>query len=156
MTTLLSLLKTNILNAEINIFCKLILSFLTPLYKYHKFGLWGSLKLPVGLKIKPLCLRLYFDLSTLYNLLFRMKVLCAAFMYYQFVFVFIWQKEICKKSASKMLVKIFIHPLCFRQGVTNILTRCANREAFSVITKKTGACKTLLVPLIAIRFKSKA
>ena len=35
-----------------------------------------------------------------------MKVICASFLYLQFVFVIFWQKEIGEEASHKMLVKL--------------------------------------------------
>ena len=43
---------------------------------------------------------------TFYELLFCMKVFWTAYMCFQFQFAFFWQKEIGKKAAHKMLVKL--------------------------------------------------
>ena len=43
---------------------------------------------------------------TFYEQLFRRKVFWAAFLYLRLRFVFFWQKEIGKKAACKMLVKL--------------------------------------------------
>ncbi len=41
-----------------------------------------------------------------YEQLFHKKVFCAAFMYLQFGFVILWQKDFGTKAAHKMLVKL--------------------------------------------------
>ena len=41
-----------------------------------------------------------------YEQLFRKKDFCAAFMYIQFGFVILWQKDFGAKTAHKMLVKL--------------------------------------------------
>jgi len=45
---------------------------------------------------------------TFYEQLFCTKLLCAAFLYLQFGFIFFWQKNIGAKVARKMLVKLAI------------------------------------------------
>ena len=53
--------------------------------------------------------------TTFYDQLFYMQVLCAAFMCLQFGFVIFWQKEISIKAAHKMLVKL---TPCLQKNVT--------------------------------------
>jgi len=56
-------------------------------------------------------MRLYYILqgsisSTFYERVFCTKVLCTAFLYLRFGFVIFWLKNIGKKVADKMLMKL--------------------------------------------------